>query len=328
MKRFIKTITACIVAAGLSSCALIDFVPQGYVFSYGVSDYPGTANDLNFTDDDARSIYTMFNVAGYESHLRVNGGGGTYGGTEEAPATLMQLEADIAYAAERATTKDTIVFYFSSHGTQIQNTSDSEDDEPTDPEGSLFSGQAADEYVLLYYPTWELDTDPESVYLSDNTLQLLLSSIPHGKIVVIIDACYSGGFIGDSNYLDIWDDPYYQGDGDSYTVPDIDDLISSWSHSLAGYDVKAETALVLAAAGEYEESQEFYDSDQYPDQGIFTYYLLETPEKGDIDGDGYVSLFEMYEYVSYKLRKNWNDPNPVKSFHPRITGSAVDFFLF
>ena len=128
-----------------------------------------------------------------------------------------------------------------------------------------------------------------------------------------------------TNYIDIWSDPYYVFDGDSYNIPELDDLITAWNHSLDGYDVKAETALVLSAAGEYEESFE----NPGISHGVFTYYLLETRDKGDIDGDGFVTLFEMYEYISYKIRRNWNEVSGESLwFHPRITGSAVDFILF
>ncbi|MBN2510708.1 MAG: caspase family protein, partial [Spirochaetales bacterium] len=241
MKAVFLVIIASFIAL---SCAPPSFEASGYVFSYGVAAYPFPIKSLTYTDDDARAVYTMFNDAGYEAHLRIDDGGEYYSGYTALPATLEQLEADIAYVAGQIEKRDTVVFYFSGHGNSISPADDYINDEPND------------DWFLLYYPSYMVDTDPKAAYLSDDTLGRLLSDIPRGKVVVLIDACYSGGFIASSPYPGMWSDPYYRFNEEPFTPPSLGELIAAWNGGLGKYDVSADTALMITAAGEYERSFE------------------------------------------------------------------------
>ena len=331
------------VLSGVSCSLFRDVSVTGYVFSYGVDDYgilfqdgignSFVLNNLTYTDDDAYAVYNMFSSRGYNAYLRINdggvyNGGGIYPDTVSLSAAKSQLETDIAWAAANAGSEDTVVFFFAGHGGPVNS---APGEEVKDPIWSSDGTRARNDWFFLYSPSNVDYADLEDNFLSDDTLGELLESIPKGKIVVIFDSCNSGGFIGDSIYYDPWNDPVYDSSGgavinepeiNAYNPPSIGDLISSWANGLSGYDVKADVALVLAAAGEQEESLESSGTEH----GIFTYFLLQTPGRGDLNGDGYVSLFEMYEYTSQSLTDYIG--YGINSYHPRITGSAVDFIIF
>lgn len=78
-----------------------------YVVSVGIADYPGTANDLRISDNDAKTIANVFNV------------------TKDATVTLL-VNSDATQSAllssmhtlfEDAQSEDAVVLYFSGHGT-------------------------------------------------------------------------------------------------------------------------------------------------------------------------------------------------------------------
>lgn len=78
-----------------------------YVVSVGIADYPGTANDLRISDNDAKTIANVFNA------------------TKDATVTLL-VNSDATQSAllssmhtlfEDAQSEDAVVLYFSGHGT-------------------------------------------------------------------------------------------------------------------------------------------------------------------------------------------------------------------
>jgi len=293
-----------------SGCALEAPQPSGRAYVYGVSRYENL-KDLDFTDDDARDMAALFSNAGYEAKLRIDDG--TEAGT--GPATIEQLEKDIEEFITGSTPGELFVFYFAGHGGRYDEIYSSGLPEPP-PGVEPSQGEGGDEWLFfsgsipsLSYETW---TD---VALKDDELALMLSEIPGGMKLVIIDACKSGGFIGDSTFVD----PLPQGPDDADPQMFWESLFAYFGFSEeAAKDIAGGNAFVLTAAGELENSAEINGN------GVFTLAFLEAAANGDIDENGYITLHEIYRYIE----ETWEDRPLTSGFHPHLSGSAVDIVLF
>ena len=137
-----------------------------YAVVIGIADYPGTANDLTYTDDDAQDIRTaLINQMGFSSdniNLLI-----------DSAATASAIQSAItSWLDSRESSDDLVVFFFSGHGTH--------DDDDNPPEES--DGQ--DEFICAY------DSN-----IRDDTLDSWLSNLESSHIVIWIDSCYSGGMV-------------------------------------------------------------------------------------------------------------------------------------
>jgi hypothetical protein len=130
----------------------------------GANDYAGTSSDLPDCDDDARNMSALLRTRlGVDAnHQRVFTGGGNI-----SEALIAQQFAWLRAAADA---DDTIIFYYSGHGGFGQN-------------------EFVDDNEYLALPSGESYTD------SDMRVHLQAFPSTTGR-VVMLDSCYSGGFIG------------------------------------------------------------------------------------------------------------------------------------
>jgi hypothetical protein len=288
MKRF-KGFMLLMLAALLFGGCSFDLDYDRYAIVYGINDYFGTANDLQYTDDDAVEMAALLSNQDYSVTLRTS-------------ASLTDLQNDFNAAKAQAGEDDLFLFFFSGHGGQ-------------DPQGQFSEpppGDDADEYIVLS----DASTD---FLIIDNELGDLIASIPALKKIVIIDACHSGGLIGNSLEVDATP-PDYTGTTDS----SLGQAISLWANFTGeSYDISPADALVISASGEREYSFEAGGSFEH---GLFTYFLLETPEYGDNNGDGYVTVTEAYYYTRKKLLDLLSGDPYI--YAPHVSGGPVDFVLF
>jgi len=290
--------------------------PAGYALIYGVSEY-SIAPDLTLTRNDAEAMARLFTEQGYEVLLRIDNDNGV-------PASVEQLKTDIEYVKTIITEDDNFVFYFSGHGGRHLDFYG----DYSDPPGNEGPGSDPDDEWLFLYgslPSFDFE-DWSKTAVSDDTLGSMMAGIPAPKKVIIIDACNSGGFIGTSPDVDRVPSNY---EWDEQTV---NEGIFSRSFSLyMSYpdmeetDIPCHTAYVLSAAGELEYSWE----NSGLRHGIFTYYFLRSAVYADTNGDGRVTLDEVYRYTSQQITTNWNTEfsNTVYHYHPHLTGGAVTFSL-
>ena len=134
----------------------------------GISDYPGQENDLAYTADDARHM----------AEALVDGAGmqpGDHRVLTDAEATLGNVESAIREIGGRAGPDDLFVLFYSGHGNRVPRGSF----QATDPDGQ-------DETLVFY--------DEE---LADDNLDSLLADISPGVSLLLLDACFSGGFSKD-----------------------------------------------------------------------------------------------------------------------------------
>jgi len=291
------------VLAGLSSCALN--VPYDkYAIVYGVADYAGTVNDLDYPDDDAVDLAAMLDGQGYNvlAWTRI-----------DSAANKLNLLADIAAVAAAAKEQDLFVFYYSGHGGQDLTASESG------------SSDGPNEWIYLY------NSIPGPIYsetFSDDQLAAALAPIAARKKVIIIDACNSGGFIG--NELEADGEPASLLDGSDSVVELAARAISLYANfDGSSADIPPWEAIVLSAAGEREFSYEA--GPPYPyEHGVFTYYLLAAETEGDRDHDGWVTVTEAFAYAKKMIYQDWNYGYgfPSYVFSPHVSGGPVDYVLF
>lgn len=190
-----------------------------------------------------------------------------------------------------------------------------------------------DSSVLVYFSghgdadllgTYIIPTDENRI--SASNLLSWLEVLPCRNRILILDTCYSGGFVPDTGTLDAAPQDYgiYDNGTDGSAVLAA---LGSYSDLLAAafesYDPA--TPMVVTAAGSEELS---YESATYGN-GVFTHFFLEAASRGDLDGNGFVTLQEAYRYARAGVEKYWNSVYiGTADFLPRISGNARDVVIF
>ncbi len=135
----------------------------------GISDYPGTDNDLDFTADDALRVRDAL----------IRGGGMLPEDAitlTDADATTANMASALADIGSRAGPDDTFVFFYSGHGGR--------EIRPAGPE--MADPDALDETLVLYDDS-----------IRDDELRQLFEQIRAGTTLLFLDSCFSGGFAKD-----------------------------------------------------------------------------------------------------------------------------------
>ncbi len=229
-----------------------------YAIIVGIADYTELPK-LSFTDDDAQSMYTWLRSAGGWSSANMTL-------LLNSQATVANVVAAVN-ALDDASPYDTLLFFYSGHGT---NTGDDDLFEEVD---------RLDECLCLY----------DQTYFRDDTLEGLLAQVPMARIVVFIDACYSGGELNSLGAKDgaaSWD-----------FLDDLERLAEARTRDL---DRLAKSVVAVSACQYNEYSWELNSLEH----GAFTYALLEAldglaDEQGN--GDGVTSAEECYAYVAPRV---------------------------
>jgi hypothetical protein len=292
-----------------------------YAVVYGVGEYDPlhTLNNLPYSAGDALAMDGLLGDQGYTVTVRT-----------DSAATKANLLSDLAAAAAAVTEDDLFLFYYAGHGGQIpflqgtENEGSGSLDEWIYLHGSIVYVSGPDDDPLSYA------VDPDQTF-NDDQLASALRSIPCLKKVVILDACNSGGFIGDSPEAD-GIPPAYGGDDDGW-LASLGEAISVYANfDGGGFDIPPELALVIAAAGE----QEVAWTGGLGPHHVLTYFLLDTPVEGDRNRDGYVTVSEAYAYIREGIEAYWNPYwNPAATdyesewiFSPHVSGGPLDYLLF
>ena len=127
--------------------------------------------------------------------------------------------------------------------------------------------------MAKYLLPW--DASPDNLFasaISNNEFNRLLSTVKAKRMVIFMDACYSGGLSttgAGSRDIGMVEDPFKK-------------------------LTEGEGRIVIAAAKPNQRSWE----DESIGHGIFTHHLIEALSgKADSDGDGYVSILEVFRYL-------------------------------
>lgn len=338
----LPAVAACLLTA--VSCSMpgaSTAAGKRFALVYGVTNYVADASvdvNLAYPSVDAVSMTELLEGRGYAVKSRwVDAVGDVYedgtavgalsGDASRAP-TKASLLADLSAIGAAMTPDDLLFFYFSGHGT-------------TDAAGTH-------EYIVPFGGIEKVNGSyymDEDGCVSDVELGDALSgSIPSSRRVVVLDTCYSGGFIGNTLEVDaIPDDTSYASDTSFvFSASTVAAAIANY----AGYasdsskGVTPYGALVLSACGAGEYS---YEDSAYG-HGVMTYYLLDTLSGADLNGDGSVTALEWYATARAGVDEGWNSTKAstaqwsstqhqwVKYYYyrmePHVSGGAVDFALF
>jgi len=297
---------AAILALLLAGCELFPsnasaLSEKKYAIVIGINDYidPGI-NDLNYCVADANSISTMLASAGWTVKLitaQSNESINKY-------ATKSKLKAAFDNVPQDA---QTFLFYYSGHG-----------------DGGYLPEEA---YIIPSDYNGNFNT-----IISSEELSGWLAGISANNKVVILDSCFSGGFVQAPDSLDAVPGNYTKGNKSSPLEMFLrfGELLSrNWEARVSGPNDPS-ALLVISAAGWDEYSYEKTDIGH----GLFTYYLLDAASsengkmKGDADGDNVLTCLEAYNYASQKIDRSsvWNNGSST-DFFPHISGGLRDFAL-
>ena len=302
-------LAAAALALALASCSVDVELPERFAIVYGIEAYTNSyssdpaANrspNLDYSADDAKAVSALLLAKGYPAAnviLRT-----------DSAATKAQLALDVAAIAARAGKDSLFVFFYSGHGGQASYAAFSGDAEPGNQDSLT-------EFIVPYG-----GLDPAASYmkivpanlLSDDQLMALLAQIPSRNKVVLIDACNSGGFIGDS--------PAVEGSS-------AGKAFAKYFANVDSGDIAYTEAVVITASAETKDSYEVGTWDPTGvvyNHGLFTYYLLKTPAKADRNKDGWITASEIYAYTKSRFQDDWGDYD----LSPCISGGALDFALF
>jgi hypothetical protein len=276
-----------------------------YAVVAGISDYQGLANPLSYTDEDAQEFGDLLAGQGFEVTYLIT----TDDVFDASDATYANVQTAFDAIAQKIGEDDLFLFYFSGHGRQEASAS-------PDTTENASGSDGYEEGIIL------LTAAPALVFYYDDELAADLRAIPCVKRIVIIDACFSGGFIGNELEVD-GIPPSLQDGSENGALDNLIEAIRLYSNfDDSASDINPEDALVIAASGERESS---YENPAYG-HGVMTYFLLESAEEGDRNDDGYITVTEAYDFILHSIQKEWNVSS--SAFAPHVSGGPVDYVLF
>jgi hypothetical protein len=234
---------------------------EAYAVVIGVGRYEHrTIPSLKYAVADAESMYkVLIETAGFKKdHVLL-----LTDRTERKPTLRNMKYALGTFLARAAQKDDMVIVYFAGHGAP-----------EIDPRGLERDGLA--KYLI---PS---DADPDDLFstaLPMDDLQTIFGRIEAERVVVFLDACYSGAAGGRT---------FASRRTRSAAVDDLflERLTRSKGRAIVTASRPAELSVELPELG----------------HGIFTYYLTEGLRgAGDLNRDGIVSLQELYEYVEQQV---------------------------
>lgn len=319
-KRFAKSAMLAIIvgAFALQACSMPSAPTDRYAIVIGIKDYPGNLNDLYYTVNDANSMASYLTQSGWTVTNTLT----------DSAATRSAIQSAIAALLSRVSSNSSILVYYSGHGSiSYDNTT-------------------------AYMIPWDGLTSSNGFdvgrWITPADIDGWMTSVPCTNRILILDSCYSGGFVDDSISSDAAPANYGPNDG-GITAGTLSVAFSEASGLLANaFSAMSDPAiLTISAAGAQELS---YD-DGGTLHGAFTYWLLKafTDSAADSDGNRLVTATEAYAYAKNELLANWDainydvpnasypytpvvDPTTGKvimaDFLPRISGGSGDIVLY
>ena len=199
-------------------------------------------------------------------------------------ATLDRIRSALGTQLRRKAGKeDMVIVYLAGHGA-------------TEKDASSPDGDGLEKYILPH------NADPKDLYASAipmGEVSRIFQRISSEKLVFLSDTCYSGASGGRTILA--------SGDRANVSGAFLDRLS------------QGKGRMIIAASDANQVSAE---KDELK-HGVFTYYLLEgLGGKADFDGDGVITLDEIYRYVSIKVpQATGQDQHPVKK--GEMTGEII-----
>ena len=174
----------------------------------------------------------------------------------------------------KASKEDTVIIFYAGHGAV--------ETDPTNPDGDGF-----EKYLLPY------DADLNDLYttsISMDEVRKIFQRIRADRLIFIADTCYSGASGGRTMVA-------------SKTRANLSD---KFYERIA----KGKGRVIISSCSANEVSKE----DDNLQHGVFSYYMLEGLKgRADQDGDGIITVSELFSYISRKVpQASGQDQHPVK----------------
>jgi hypothetical protein len=254
-----------------------------WVVAIGVSKYQDPAiPSLGYADADARAVYDYFRdtfgLPASQLFLRIN-----------EQATLREVKSLLGtqIVARASDPRDTVILYFAGHGMRERFT-------------RSLDADGLSKYFLPYDTS---RTDLYSTALDMDEVTHILRRLAPGRVVVLLDSCFSGAAGGRSPF-----DPAAEGERTPITSEFLDRM------------AQGKGRVVLTASGPDEPAQESADLAH----GIFTYYLLDGLRgAADLSGDGEIDIHEIYRYVSEQVARVTRGRQNPKLKEPDLVGRIL-----
>jgi len=248
----------------------------------GIEDYQ-YITDLSYTIDDAVDMEdVLVSYSNWDIDININ----NIELLTDEMASKTGINTAIANMASKSDANDVCLFFFSGHGSRIDD----------DVEG----GDELDSYDEVICP-WDTTKELGNV-ISDDELGNWLS-VCKGNVVVILDTCMSGGFVtGMEETVKTFSNPRVSKDAIAKKhfgeglVERLKQRHISRDLNGPGY----EGYVVLMAC---EEDKSAYESRRLKN-GVFTYYIVEGLwGPADASGDKNVSAEEDFDYAAPLVRQ-------------------------
>ncbi|MCS7056475.1 MAG: caspase family protein [Thermoflexales bacterium] len=252
---------------------------QGYALIIGIANYPRVRPLPASVLNDARAVSAILQNparAGYpKDQVRL---------LLDDDATRQGILDGLSWLAEHAGPDATAVVYFSGHG------------------GRVTEGEQAGNYLIAY------DTRLNAIKttaISSAEFTAALNRIRTQKLVVLLDACHSGG-TGDPKAADLTDDDALI----NAHAKAADEPVVKRGLDEAAYDqLKQGSGRVIFASSRPEEASYVLPNAQ---NSLFTQCLLEALDgKAKHEGDGLLRIFDVVAYVFREVPKRHSRQHPI-----------------
>jgi hypothetical protein len=190
-------------------------------------------------------------------------------------ATKSRIESLLGTTIKRkASRDDTVIIFYAGHGA-------------VEPDPSNLDGDGFEKYLLPYDANLE---DLYSTSISMNDIRTIFTRIRADRLIFIADTCYSGA----------------SGGRTMMATKTRANLSDKFYERIS----KGKGRVIISSCSANEISKE----DDNLQHGVFSYYMLEGLKgRADQDGDGIITVSELFSYISRKVpQASAQDQHPVK----------------
>jgi len=265
----------------------------------GVGKYANSAYDLNGIDLDIQTARTLMLQMGIPAkNIKI---------LQNSEATLKNTLQTIENWLIKDTKKnERVIFYFSGHGTQIDDINHDEID-------------GADEVLALHDFSWVATATGKARVkgvLVDDQLNALLNKIPSQQIFVLVDACNSGTVTKSIQLRSATMFPAKatsMGQVKYLTYPGMPQTRSTAGHAVSILEDTTNNVVALSATRDHEKATATENG------SIFTQALQESINKAIRTQTNRINFAELAVETTSFIKANIVDKS--QHFHPQITGN-------
>ena len=282
-------------------CSLSNISWADRALLIGVGKYANSAYDLNGIDLDIQTARILMRQMGIPTENIKE--------LRDSEATLDKTLATIETWLIKGTQKnERVIFYFSGHGTQIDDINHDEID-------------GADEVLAMHdfsrVATATGKTQVKGV-LVDDKLNALLNKIPSQQIFVLVDACNSGTVTKSIQLRSATMFPAKtrsMGQVKYLTYPGMPQTRSTAGHAVSILEHSANNVVALSATRDHEKATATENG------SIFTRALQESINKAIRTQTNHINFAELAAESTSFIKANIVDKS--QHFHPQITGNET-----